>query len=240
MASCVQSLKVTGSGTSVTSAAFGSATTAGNFLGVAVAAFAGGTTNCSASDNNSSSFNVRATVNADPTIELGICAAENIAGRSGHTVTGASSSSADICVIAAEYSGVATASAYDVNATNSGSGTSAASGTTGTLAQTSELVLAAVYSFASSGNISAPTTTSSGTVNTTATNRQEQDRATGETLGMADKESTSTAGQSITFTWAASEDWIACVATFKLSGAAAQPTGRPLIHSQAVNRAAFY
>lgn len=219
MADCLQSRSSAGSGTSL-ALSFLSDTTTGSLFVAGIGAAAGGSTNVSASDNKSNTYTPRGTVNAGATIEAAICETPGGTGGAGHQVTGASSSSADIEMVICEYSGVEAVSAFDQSATNTGSGTSASTGTTATLAQADELVVGFAYSYGSLANVSAPTLDTDGPVGSTALLRREQD-GTAESVGLADKSVADTAGTSITFTWAASEDWIACVATFKLSAAAA-------------------
>ncbi len=219
--------KANADATSTIAKTFATTPVAGNTIIVVVWALGGGGSNTwSCADNKGNTYNlaVRKT-HTSTNGEIAIFYAENIASSATFTVTCTSSGSMSAGVLSiSEWSGLATSSSLDKTTSNSGSSSAPSTGSTGTLAQAAELVIAAWGAFSTfqGGTISVDDGTYTQMV-------EEQSAGSGlYAPGEADyKIVSATTAQNVSWTWERSNDWLGVIATFKEAAAAAgQPTSK--------------
>ncbi len=216
--------KITGQAAAVdsTTLVFGTNNTAGNFISVAnfwystdVTAHASGNITDS---RNTYALDVSGT--AASTAHAGLWSALNI-GAGANTVTvNPPGNDTYISCVASEYSGVATTSALDRTASNSGNSTTPTSGTTATTTQAAELVIACLsHNGSAATGIDLP----SG-----YTNRYIQQNNSTYQPGSADELIVaSTGAQSASWGTTASNNWFGVIATYKAAaGGGAQVNAR--------------
>lgn len=143
----------------------------------------------------------------------------NASSRSGETF-GSSAGAARWAITLVEYSGITTATPLDVNAFASGTGTTAASGTTAATTQASELQFAVFganigFTNGKNGQWNNPTNG--------FTKILEGDGAAGTGIAVVTKAATATGAASTTVTPNKSVPWIGIIATFKTMPAAGVP-----------------
>lgn len=184
------------------------------------------------SDSKSNSWSQRTAYN-DGTDRIRILYVANPTVGTGHTFT-VTGSATYPAIAASSWSGVKTASPYDVE--NGGNGTITTSAATGSVtpSEDGELLIAAV-SNDQPGAPGSPTVNNSFTILDSTVNVDSQ--AFG--LAVAYRVQATAAAINPTITWTASADYAAAIASFKQAAAASVlPTAT--IKLQAVKRAAFY
>jgi hypothetical protein len=153
MAIVRQQIKSVGAdGVTSVSLTFDSSTAGGNFIALYIPSYYRDATNSpqdySASDNKSNTY-TKAFESAGVTGSLECWYAENISGGASHQVTISSPVGSYFMFAVAEYSGVATSSAFDTSAVSPQDtpATTYTSGSTASTAQADELLFGAVFSY---------------------------------------------------------------------------------------------
>jgi hypothetical protein len=205
----VQTAKGTaGPGAGSVSANWGTATTAGNFLALLVAATG---TSAAPTFNTPTSFTAGAAIaSGTQNVSTAIyywAGASSQSGAQAVTIANATNTAA-ACIELVEYSGVVSSNPSDKIKTNSGSSASPDSGTTATTSQAKELWLAVLGTKMTNGSFNTPTNgfTIQDTVGMGSLNC---------TLGFLDKVVSATGTADGGATASASANWAGCINTFK-------------------------
>lgn len=194
---------------------WGSNTTTGNTIIVAVApaVAANNVTSITDSQGNTYVHDVRNTAGAGSHPQIEIWHAENITGGTTPTITVNWTNSTNCAWIAREYSGLATSSTLDKTAGSSGTNNAPSSGATATTSQNDELVI---------GAVSYPTTTvtmTAGSGYANASQKGSTGAGTSSLVAVEDKTVAATGAQTATFSSSETgNNWNCVVATFKVAG----------------------
>ena len=188
--------------------AFNSNVTAGSLLVVAGSSWGLGWGVSGCSDTQTNTY-TRDEEQAASVAQLGIYSAPNAAGGACTVTLNPDGTTEDISIAIHEYSGMATASAKDQNASATGTSGTHSCGTTGTTTQADELVFIASTHAGATGAVSA----SGFTV------REQQTSNADMPLATADKRVTATGTQTGSFTWV-NANYAAAIVTYKEAAAA--------------------